>query len=118
MYPFEPFDSHRYEHHIAVHQLDRSPGLRFDRLAFALKAVRLLRIPKTRVAVFPSHHFTVSSGRELGALLGSSWVMVGIPSDASARSIVSALSVITLTEDDSAGLQAAWAAAELMERAH
>lgn len=118
MSSFEPFDTHRYEHHIAVRELERSPQLRFDRLAFALKAVRLLRIPKTRVAVFPSHRLSVDSGRELGAMVGSRWVMVGIPSDASARSIVSALSEIILTEEDSKGLQAAWAAAELLERAH
>lgn len=118
MYPFEPFDSHRYEDRLDVREFARSPEQRFDRLAFAIRALRLLRIPNTRVAVFPSHRLTVDSGRELGAVPGSRWAMVGIPSDASARSIVTALSEIILTEDDSAGLQAAWAAAELMGRAH
>ena len=118
MHPSDPFDPHRYEDRLAVREFARSPEQRFDRLAFALNALRLLRIPQTRVAVFPSHRLSVASGRELGAAPGSRWAMVGIPSDASARSIVSALSEIIRTEEESKGLLAAWAAAELMERAH
>ncbi|HMA94585.1 MAG TPA: hypothetical protein VKP30_17965 [Polyangiaceae bacterium] len=118
MHPFEPFDAHRYEHRVAVRELARSPEQRFDRLAFALKAVRLLRIPNIHLAVFPSHRLTLNSGRELDAVPGTRWVMVGVPSDASARSIVTALTELMRAEDDSEGLQAAWAAAELMERAH
>lgn len=118
MYPLESFDPHRYEDRATDRDFARSPELGFDRLAFAMHALRLLRMPRTRVAVFPSHRISVESGRELGAVADARWAMVGIPSDASPRSIVLALSEIARSSEDSSGLQAAWAAAEHMERAH
>jgi hypothetical protein len=87
-------------------------------LAFAIHVLRLLQMARTRVAVFSSHRLFVDSGRELGGVAGSRWAMVGIPPDASARSIVLALSEIAQCAEDARGLQAAWAAAEGMERAH
>jgi hypothetical protein len=116
--PFERLDSHHYEYRAHVREFERSPEQRFDRVAFAIEALRLLRIPCTRVAVFTSRRLFVESGRELGSKPGARWAMVGIPADASARSIVLALSEITRSEDDLHGLPVAWAAAELMERAH
>ncbi|GEM_PF-2077740 len=117
MYRFERIDSHCYEHRAHERECERRPEQRFDRLAFAMKALRLLRIPRTRVAVFSSRRLVVEAGRDLGPLPDSRWAMVGIPADASARSIVLALSELTRV-DDSRRLHAAWAAAELMERAH
>ena len=60
-------DPHRYEERATIRAVDRSPEQRFDRLAFALRALRLLRVPQTRVAVYPSKRLTVQSGRELGS---------------------------------------------------
>jgi hypothetical protein len=116
--PFERLDSHRYEHRALIRDFERRPEQRFDRVAFAMKVLNLLRIPRTRVAVFSSRRLVVESGRELGSIPDSRWAMVGIPADASARSIVLALSDITRSDDDARGFHVAWAAAELMERAH
>jgi hypothetical protein len=116
--PFERLDSHRYEHRAQVREFERTPEQRFDRMAFAMKALRLLRIPHTRVAVFPSRRLFIESGREFGSFPDSRWAMVGIPADASARSIVLALSEITPSNDGSHRLHVVWAAAERMERAH
>ena len=97
VYPLEPlFDSHRFEVHAAVRDFRRSPEQRFDRIAFAIQALGLLHFSQTRVAVFPSGRLTVESGQELGAP-EARWAMVGIPPDASAHSIVLALSAVAFS---------------------
>jgi hypothetical protein len=117
VYPLEPlFDSHRFEDRAEARDFQRSPEQRFDRLAFALKALDLLRFPQTRVAVFRSRRLTVESGRQLGGFPESRWAMVGIPSDASAQSIVLALTEIAQSSTESRGLPAALAAADLVQR--
>jgi hypothetical protein len=116
--PFERLDSHCYEHRALIREFERSPEQRFDRVAFAIEALRLLRLPHTRVAVFSSRRLIIESGRELGSSPDARWAMVGIPADASARSIVLALSEITRSEHELQGLPLTWAAAELIERAH
>jgi hypothetical protein len=118
VYPLEPlFDSHRFEDRAAARDFQRSPEQRFDRITFAIRALGLLRFPRTRVAVFRSRRLTVESGRYLDGFPESRWAMVGIPSDASAQSIVLALSEIAQSNTESHGLPAALAAAELVERA-
>ncbi len=100
MDPYERLDSQHYEHRAFIRDFERRPEQRFDRVAFAMKVLCLLRIPHTCVAVFSSCRLVVESGRELGSMPDSRWAMVGIPAD------------------DARGLHVAWAAAELMERAH
>jgi hypothetical protein len=114
--PLERLDSHRYEHRASIRDFERSPEQRFDRVAFAVKVLGLLRIPHIRVALFASRRFVVESGRELGSNPDSRWAMVGIPADASARSIVLALSEIMRPAGEAHRLHVAWAAAEMVER--
>ena len=111
-------DPHRYEERATSRAIDRRSGRRFDRLAFALRAVRLLQLPRTRVAVFPSNRLTVHAGREWGPVSELRWAMVGIPADATARSIVLALTEIATTETATHALTAALAAADHAERAN
>ncbi|HEY5955808.1 MAG TPA: hypothetical protein VIV60_04610 [Polyangiaceae bacterium] len=113
-----PIDSRRFEDRTSVRTFVRSAEQRFDRLAFAIKALGLMGIKQTRVAVFPSRRLEVEAGRELGGAPEARWAMVGIPLDASARSIVLALAELARSMDESRGLQAALAAAEHLERAH
>ena len=118
MDPFEHLDSRRHERRAAIREFERSPEQRFDRVAFAIRVLHLLRIPHTRVAVFSSRRLVIETGQQWGSVPNSYWAMVGIPADASAHSIVLALSDIIRCDDDSHGLHVAWAAAELMQRAH
>jgi hypothetical protein len=55
----------RYEVPRRAEACERRPEQRFDRLAFALEAVGLLRPRQTRVAVFPSSRLVVEEGRDL-----------------------------------------------------
>jgi hypothetical protein len=114
--PLEQLDTHRYEHRASIRDFERSPEQRFDRVAFAMKVLDLLRIPQIRVAVFSSRRLVVESGRELGSTPDSRWAMVGIPADASARSIVLAVSDIMRSAGEAHRLHVAWAAAERVER--
>ncbi len=118
MRQLEPLDPHHYEYREQVREFERTPEQRFDRVAFAIRALNLLQIPRMRVAVFASRRLHVEWGRQLGSSPDARWAMVGIPSDASARSIVLALSEITRSEGDLRDLSVVWAAAELMGRAH
>ena len=81
----------RYEDPRRADDCERRPDQRFDRLAFALRAVGLLGPERTRVAVFTSSRLVVEEGRDLARGPGARWAMVGIPRDASAQSIVLAL---------------------------
>jgi hypothetical protein len=85
---------YRYEDRAERHRYDRSSHQRFDRLAFALRAVELLRPASTTVIVFRSQRLHVQQGRDLRRGNGARWAMVGIPSDASAESIALALADI------------------------
>jgi hypothetical protein len=72
---------------------DRRPFEHFDRLAFALRTLSILRPSGMRVALYSRlGDFLVESGRELGSDNGDSWALVGIPRDASRQSIALALS--------------------------
>src|SRR5689334_1908140 len=74
-----------------------SSSERFDRLAFAERAVALVRPPHTRVAICEgSRRVQVTSGRQWGANLDARWVILSVPRDASRRAIARA--VLDLTD--------------------
>lgn len=82
---------YRYEDPSRVGSYQRRPEQRFDRVAFALRALGLLKPTRTRVAVFASHRLEVQQGVDLARGPDARWVMLGVPEDASAESIVLAL---------------------------
>ncbi len=80
-------------------RLDRAPEQKFDRLAFALLALRVLRPPMT-VAVFERRRsLSVERGRDLARGPDARWAMVGIPPDASREHIVVALAELAGADD-------------------
>ena len=102
----------RYEDPRRSEACERRPEQRFDRLAFALRAVGLLRPHETRVAVFPSSRLVVEEGRDLARGPEARWAMVGIPKDASAKSIVLALTRLERVRRAPYALEATLSAAE------
>ncbi len=64
----------------------------FDRIAFAMRALRRLRLRRMKVAVYPAvSRLHVQSGLDLGRGDGATWAMVGIPPHASREHIAYAL---------------------------
>jgi hypothetical protein len=62
----------------------------FDRIAFAMRLLRILSPQRMTIAVYERYHeLTIERGRELPS--GSSWATVGIPPDASREHIALAL---------------------------
>jgi hypothetical protein len=90
----QALNPYRHEERSRASDYERHPWQRFDRVAFALRALRLLIPRETRIAVFRSNHLHVVQGRDLARGPNARWVMLGIPSDASAESIVLALTQI------------------------
>ena len=84
-------NAYRFEERSRASDYERHPWQRFDRVAFALRALRLLIPTDTRIAVFRSSRLQVTQGLDLARGPGARWVMLGIPWDASAESIVLAL---------------------------
>ena len=65
---------------------------RFDRIAFAERALALVRPPRTTVAICPgSRRVRVEAGRQWGARVGDRWAVLSVPVDASRRAIASAV---------------------------
>ncbi len=63
--------------------LDVASSEEFDRIAFAMRALALLR-PRMTVAVFPrTHALSVELGRDLSSEPTGTWAMLGIPPNAS-----------------------------------
>jgi hypothetical protein len=108
----------RYEDPRRRADSERRPDQRFDRLAFALEAVGMLRLHEMRVAVFPSNRLVVEEGRDLARGPLARWAMVGIPKDASAESIVLALGGLARASGAPYALQATLRAAELAATAN
>lgn len=102
----------RYEDPRRAEDCERRPDQRFDRLAFALRAVGLLSPAQTRVAVFSSSRLVVEQGRDLERGPRARWAMVGIPRDASAQSIVLALTRLERVAATPYSLEATLRAAE------
>lgn len=64
----------------------------FDRMAFAERALALVRPPRTTVAVCPgSRRVRVEAGRQWGAPIGDRWAVLSVPMNASRRAIASAV---------------------------
>lgn len=82
---------YRFEEQVRASDYERHPWQRFDRVAFALRALRLLIPAQTRIVVFRSNRLQVTQGLDLSRGSNARWVMLGIPWDASAESIVLAL---------------------------
>ena len=85
---------YRYEIVSQLRQFDQSSEGRFDRLAFALRAVELLRPGSTTVIVYRSTRLHIEQGRDLRRGNHARWAIVGVPMDASAESIALALTEI------------------------
>jgi hypothetical protein len=76
----------------AERRYDASDPDEFDRIAFAMRALSVLRPRRMTVAVYPSvSSLRVERGRDLAASAPSTWAMVGIPPDASRETIALAL---------------------------
>lgn len=64
----------------------------FDRLAFAERAVALVRPPGTTVAICEGRRrVRLESGRQWGGRPGARWAILSVPRDASRRAIVAAV---------------------------
>jgi hypothetical protein len=64
----------------------------FDRVAFAMQALRVLRPHATKVAVYPCRsRIRVEQGRDLEQGPDARWATIGIPGDATREMIVVAL---------------------------
>jgi hypothetical protein len=76
----------------AEQDLAESSTERFDRIAFAERAVALVRPPNTRVAIREgSHRVHVEAGRQWGRARDARWAIVSVPQDASRRAIATAV---------------------------
>jgi hypothetical protein len=82
----------------------------FDRIAFAERAIALVRPPRTTVAICEgARRVKVVAGKQWGAGPDSRWAVVSIPRDASRRAIATA--VLGLHQE---GSTRAWALDILM----
>lgn len=64
----------------------------FDRIAFALRALALVRPPRTTVAICQgSRRVRVEAGRQWGGSDGERWAVLSVPMNASRRAIASAV---------------------------
>jgi hypothetical protein len=75
---------------------------KFDRLAFALRALDLVRPERTRIAVCvepptgrAGGHVRIESGRAWGSATSDRWAILSIPAAASRRAIVLAVSELS-----------------------
>lgn len=82
----------RLEHVESVRRFDSSSFEDFNRIEFAMRALRLLAPARMTVAVYSARlELRVIRGRDLARGPGSSWALVGIPPRASRRHIAHAL---------------------------
>jgi hypothetical protein len=73
-------------------ELTESSTESFDRIAFAERAVALIRPPRMTVAICAgSRSVQVASGRQWGKSEGSRWAVVSVPLNASRHAIASAV---------------------------
>ncbi|GMV14642.1 MAG: hypothetical protein AMXMBFR56_28660 [Polyangiaceae bacterium] len=78
--------------------LDITSAEEFDRIAFAMRALRLLRPPMT-VAVYPrTLSLSVERGRDLSTEPTGTWAMLGIPPNASRAHIALAVAELAPAE--------------------
>lgn len=85
----------RENHMVAIdphRQIEYHDKSEFDRIAFAMRALRRLKPEKMTVAVYSAvSALRVRSGRDLGGGDGARWAIVGIPPHASREQIAFAL---------------------------
>ena len=97
--------SQKDDHYFVVEErraLDSTSQEEFDRIAFAMRALSLLRPPMT-VAVYPrARSLQVVRGRDLSRGDDATWAMLGVPLDASREHI--ALAVAELSGDEPGSL--------------
>jgi hypothetical protein len=85
--------------------LAESSSEAFDRIAFAERAIALVKPPQTTVAICEgARSVHVESGRQWGAPKGARWAVVRVPPDASRRAIASAVLALYAGWDDGRGL--------------
>lgn len=78
--------------------LDVGSAEQFDRIAFAMRALRLLKPPMT-VAVYPrTRSLSVERGRDLSTEPSGTWAMLGIPPNASRAHIALAVAELASPE--------------------
>jgi hypothetical protein len=116
--PIRPVDPSHLETIERAEHRGRSSRASFDRLAFALRAIDVLRPPGTDIVVYPSSRLEVQQGRDLRRGNAARWALVGIPRDASAASIALALLEIEGTPQRPITLELVLAAADAAERAN
>jgi hypothetical protein len=71
--------------------LDETSDERFDRTAFAMHALELVRPQRTTVAVCSGSRLRVQMGRTWGRHPAERWAMLSIPPTASRRAIATAI---------------------------
>jgi hypothetical protein len=75
-----------------VDEQSQSSTESFDRIAFAERALALVRPPRTTVAICPgSRRVRVEAGRQGGGGRGERWAVLSVPVNASRRAIASAV---------------------------
>ena len=73
----------------------------FDRVAFAMRALRLIKPPHMTVAVFEGRqHLRTDKGRNLQGGPKSSWGIVSVPPHASRADIAVAIATLAGKSDD------------------
>jgi hypothetical protein len=95
-----PRDDHRWELIQEERRFERRDPQPFDRLEFAMGALRVLKPPGMTVAVYQRRReLRVERGPDLARGQASSWAMVGIPPDASREHIAFALAELAGADD-------------------
>lgn len=75
-----------------IDEPSQSSSESFDRIAFAERALALVRPPRTTVTICPgARRVRVQAGRQWGAPLGDRWAILSVPMNASRRAIASAV---------------------------
>jgi hypothetical protein len=71
--------------------LEETSDERFDRTAFAMRALDLLRPSHVRIAVCEGRRLRVETGRLWGRGPGARWAVLAVPPKASRRAIATAV---------------------------
>ncbi len=75
-----------------VEDIAQSSPESFDRVAFTERALSLLKLPKTTVAILEgTRRVHVEAGRQWGAEAGARWAIVSVPPNASRLAIANAV---------------------------
>ncbi|APR77374.1 Hypothetical protein A7982_02721 [Minicystis rosea] len=89
-----PYELYENQRHIEYRDSED-----FDRMAFAMRALRRLRPKRMKVAVYEAvSSLHVESGRDFRRGEGATWAMVGIPPHASREHIAYALAELAGVE--------------------